>query len=236
MASMDVKQLTQMPADSTGASRMAPLTATVGIVRPVPPPALVAVGATVATAATVAVAVGEKVYRGEAATARALYDLPAWSTTLMRALMQAGTRAAILVIFVALLVAGRRRAALIVGSSGAAAWLTARVLKEIVDRPRPTLLSLARPLREVVEGPGYPSTHAAVATALAVALVLTVPMLRVLAVTVVTLAVVTALARVHLGVHWPLDVIGAMGIGMTTAGLATQFGRRRSQPEAVDRR
>lgn len=234
-ASIEVKQLTQMPPDSTGATARRPLTATVA---PMPENlrwGIVAVGALLATAPTVCVAVAGQALRAEVVGARALHDLPTWSTTLLRWVMQVGTRGAIIVAVAALVVVGRRHAALVVGVSGTAAWFLARLLKEIVDRPRPSVSSLARPLREVVEGPGFPSTHAAVAFAVAIALVLAMPMPRIVAASIFALAVLTAVARVHLGVHWPLDVIGGGGVGLAMAGFVSGLLDGRSHERADSR-
>ena len=157
--------------------------------------------------------------------ARWVYDLPDWTTPVFEAVMQAGTRAAIVVVTVVALVAGRRRLALRLALAGASAWLVAWVLKRVFDRARPTLATLDRVPRDVADGFAFPSTHAAIAAALATVVVLSGVGGRAIAAVAVAGAVLTAVARVHLGVHWPLDVLGGAAIG-AVAGI----GVRRALP------
>ena len=157
----------------------------------------------------------------ERSVGRWIYDLPDWTTPAFEAVMQAGTRAAIVVVVVVAVVAGRRRLGLHLALAGTSAWLVAWILKRVFDRPRPTLATLGRPLREVVEGPGLPSTHAAVAAALATVIALSGTGGRTVGALAVAVALLTALARVHLGVHWPLDVAAGATIGVA-AGAVTR--------------
>lgn len=157
----------------------------------------------------------------ERTLARWVYDLPDWTTPVFETVMQAGTRAAIVVVAVVALVAGRRRPALHAAVAGTATWLVAWVLKRVFDRDRPTLLTLGRSPRETVEGFAFPSTHAAIAAALATVLVLHRAGGRAGVAIAIAAAVLTALARVHIGVHWPLDVLGGALIGVL-AGIAVR--------------
>ncbi len=149
--------------------------------------------------------------------ARAVVDLPGWTTTPLEVAMQAGSRLAILAAAAALALAGRRRPALVVAAAGTAAWLAALAGKHLVGRPRPAVELLGRGVRTAVEGFGYPSSHAAIAVALVAAALVTLRPGGRAAGALVALASLTALARVHVGAHWPLDVVGGAAIGIATA-------------------
>jgi membrane-associated phospholipid phosphatase len=151
--------------------------------------------------------------------ARAVYELPSALTGVLEAVMQAGSRGAIAVVAVVLVVLRRVRVAVAVLGGGWLAWLAAIVVKDLVDRARPTSALLARSVREVVEGSGYPSSHAAISAALATAVVLGLRLRPLPATGVVAVAVLTAVARVHLGVHWPLDVLGGAALGVAAGAV-----------------
>jgi undecaprenyl-diphosphatase len=156
----------------------------------------------------------------EAPVGRAVHDLPAFLTTPFEVVMQLGARPAIAVVAVVLVVVRRVRVAVAVLAGGWLAWGAAVLLKDVVDRARPTVELLDRSVRTVVEGPGYPSSHAAIAAAIATAVVLGLRLRPAPAAAVVAGAVLTALARVHLGAHWPLDVLGGAAVGVTAGALA----------------
>lgn len=158
----------------------------------------------------------------ERAVARAVYELPSVLTGVLEVVMQAGSRGAIAVVAVVLVVLRRVRVAVAVLGGCWLAWLAAIVAKDLVDRARPTSALLERQVREVVEGSGYPSSHAAISAALVTAMVLGLRLRPLPAAVVVAVAVLTAVARVHLGVHWPLDVLGgaALGVAAGAVGLA----------------
>lgn len=93
------------------------------------------------------------------------------------------------------------------------------VLKELVFRERPGTTIPGALLRDVPSaGPSFPSGHAVIAFGI---VVLVAPYLRrrwQLAV-VVALAVLNSVARVYLGAHAPLDVLGGAAAGVTVGAL-----------------
>jgi membrane-associated phospholipid phosphatase len=92
------------------------------------------------------------------------------------------------------------------------------VLKEVVHRERPGTTIPGAVLRDVPSaGDSFPSGHAIIAFGIAVLLL---PYLaRRWQVLVVVLAVLNSLARVYLGAHAPLDVLGGAAAGVALAGL-----------------
>jgi undecaprenyl-diphosphatase len=69
-------------------------------------------------------------------------------------------------------------------------------------------------VREHIGGPGYPSAHTTVAFAMAVVVACCFPRVRWAALAV---ALVIGLARVYMGVHLPLDVVGGAALGLLVA-------------------
>lgn len=97
---------------------------------------------------------------------------------------------------------------------GVLAWQAAKLVKQLVDRGRPMdeLGQIVTRSGTPTDGLGFVSGHSAVAFALATVVA---PWLsstgRVIA---YGLAVVVALARIHVGAHLPLDTIGGAALGM----------------------
>lgn len=116
------------------------------------------------------------------------------------------------------------------------AWNLQLVLKAVVHRARPVVSD------PVSHAPGFsfPSGHAANAAALAAVMVLLLwPMLsrrgRVVAVVVGSLyALITALDRVFLGVHFPSDVTAGLifGVGLAVASYTGYLGWNPVNPNA----
>ncbi len=128
------------------------------------------------------------------------------------------------------LVARRTRLAASLFGAGASTYVAAKVVKRFVTRGRPGSLLADVHLRGAPsEGLGFVSGHAAVVTALAlVAAPHLGPKGRSLA---YALALLVALARVHVGAHLPLDVIGGAALGTAVAGLVRSLQPRR--PDAA---
>ena len=140
-------------------------------------------------------------------------------------LMQAGNVAAVAVASVAALLARRARLAMALVVAGALAYAGAKVVKELVTRGRPaTLVDDVEFHGAVAQGLGFVSGHAAVAAALAVvALPYLGPRARWAA---AGLAVFVCVARIYVGAHLPLDVVGGAGLGLAAgAGVRLLLGR-----------
>ena len=108
--------------------------------------------------------------------------------------------------------------ALDIGVAGLAAYFAARIGKNVVGRARPpTLLTHVVVRGSAAHGYGYPSGHAAVAAALAgtVAAYLPRPARRFAWV----LAVLVGVARVYVGAHLPLDVVGGLALGWAIGAI-----------------
>jgi membrane-associated phospholipid phosphatase len=93
------------------------------------------------------------------------------------------------------------------------AWFAAKAVKALVGRGRPAAVGLPVVQRgEIETGLGYLSGHATVAFALAGALA--AHLRRPWSAIVLVIAGLVGLARIHVGVHLPLDVVGGAACGL----------------------
>lgn len=161
--------------------------------------------------------------RGETAALQAANDIPPAVGWPLRVVMQLGTLWVALGVVVVTALATRARGlgpALAVLVAVAVAFRLDNVLKEVIERPRPPGLVDGLNVRETIGGLGFPSGHATMAFALAASLhpSVTSRWRWVLW----ALAAVVGLARMHVGVHWPADIVGGAALGTaigTTAWL-----------------
>lgn len=159
--------------------------------------------------------------RGEVGLLEAVNDISTWAGWPMRVVMQLGT------LWVALVVVALT--AWRTADRGAAPWLAVlvaalvafrldNVLKEVIERPRPPAVLVGLHVRETIDGFGFPSGHTTMAFALAAALHPTLaPRWQWVA---WTLAAVAGVARLHVGVHWPMDVVGGAALGTAIGSAA----------------
>lgn len=133
-----------------------------------------------------------------------------------RGVMELGTLSMVAAVsVVAWLVFRRWRPAAALAGTAVVAWYAAGRAKDVAERDRPVGVRL----RDDTDGFGYPSGHTAVAFALAtVAAPLFPARWRWVPYAAAT---IVGLARMHVGVHYPIDVVGGalIGIGL---GLATR--------------
>jgi undecaprenyl-diphosphatase len=160
---------------------------------------------------------------------RVLNDLPDIVFPVVWAVMQLGNVLAVPVVAGAAALTGRFRMARDMLVSGLLAYEAAALVKSVVGRERPAGLIDAHLLDGNLTGIGFISGHAAVAAALATAAVpyLTRRGRRVAWV----LAWAVALARVYVGAHLPLDIVGGLAVGWAIGSLVHYvFGVPRWEP------
>ncbi len=158
---------------------------------------------------------------GEVGLTEALNALPGVVIDALELVMQVGTRPAIFLVAVVMVVVTPgdwRRAAVAVVLAGTLSWLLSDLAKEVVDRPRPVAYPTEITLRDQASGPGFPSTHTAIAAGTLTAAALVA---RRRPTAAVALAGTVGVARLAVGVHLPLDVVGGLGLGVAVAAAVT---------------
>ena len=175
----------------------------------------------------------------EVTTFGTLNNAPGWLYPAVWPVMQLGNvSVAIGLAIVIGIVAGKPRIGFLVALAAVSAWILAKLVKQQVGRGRPGPEGLDVTLRGPMEdGFGFISGHATVA--FAVAAVAAPHLRRPWNWVALGAAVIVGLARIYVGVHLPLDVVGGAACGLLigegvrvvelrTRGWST---RRRAGPE-----
>ena len=137
------------------------------------------------------------------------WHLPIW------VVMQAGSLGAVWAASAVVWTRHDRREATRLALVGTAVWAGVKLVKPLVGRGRPAaVLDDVRVRGQPQTGLGFPSGHAAVAMTLALLVPSPDPRQRRAA---VGAAVIVGLARMYVGAHLPLDVVGGLAIGTAVA-------------------
>lgn len=150
---------------------------------------------------------------------RSINHLPGTLSAPLTGAMQFGALAAVAVAGGAAAVGRRRRLARAVMVAGTASWILAKVLNAAVGRRRPDEILDQVVVRGRVIASSFPSTHGAVAAALAV---VAAPYLgRVGRRLSVLGAIAVGISRVYVGAQFPLDAVGGLLLGATVSFVYT---------------
>lgn len=145
---------------------------------------------------------------------RLVNELPAAFRIALTTVMQLGSLSAVPATAGTALLKHRPVLAADLALAGGISWGAAKVMKVLVARERPGLLFTEVLIHGREQGgSGFPSGHAAVAAALATVAAPRVPAPARRATWSAVAAV--ALARVYIGAHLPIDVVGGGALGYT---------------------
>jgi glycosyltransferase 2 family protein len=148
-----------------------------------------------------------------------LNDLPDQLSVVLGPVMQAGNviAAPVIGLVLLLLLPRHRRVAVDVTVAGLLAWVAAKFVKDLVERPRPGGLVEDVNRLGSTEGLGFVSGHTAVAAAIAAAASPYLP--RRVRRLLWLLPVTVGIARIYYGAHLPLDIVGGAALGLLVAAL-----------------
>jgi membrane-associated phospholipid phosphatase len=144
--------------------------------------------------------------------------LPGWTRWPIWGVMQLGVIGAVPLVAGLALLTRRIRLAAYAALAGGTIYLVAKLVKEFVQRGRPQTLLADVYIFDIPDrGLGYVSGHSAVAVALAT---VASPFLGRRARRVAwTLAALVCVARIYVGSHLPLDVVGGAALGWAAGAL-----------------
>jgi membrane-associated phospholipid phosphatase len=161
---------------------------------------------------------GGQTFSSETSIFRAFNDLPYAIRLPFAVISYLGTIYALLIICATLSFLKKYYWTLQIFLAGSIAWVVANAIKMAEIRERPyDLLSNVHLMESKDMVAGFPSAHAALITAVALALFTKedrhIYWLLVLAV------VLVGISRLVVGVHFPLDIVGGMGIGLMVGSV-----------------
>ena len=165
---------------------------------------------------------------------RLINELPPFVGPPLIGVMQLGALGAVPVLALIALLGRRGRLAPVLAGAGVGSWLAARVIQQIVDED-PPVMRVSRVVLHGALAPGFafPATHVAIAAAMATVArgELGRPARRLAWLTVALVAV----ARVYVGAHLPVDVLGGFGVGwLVGGGVNLAMGVRPPVPDAAN--
>lgn len=149
----------------------------------------------------------------EVALFRRINGWPETAAVLWWPIMQLGSLGGAMILAAAVAVVWKRRTGWLLAAATGSAWLVTQALKLAAGRSRPADLGIETLIRGAQPtGEGFPSGHAAVAFAAAIVLVGELAGRRRLVPIVV--ATFVAVARIYVGAHFPLDIVGGAATGV----------------------
>lgn len=147
-----------------------------------------------------------------------IYTLPSYLHTLFFVITQTGSIYMLGLLCLMYLIKQHYHVVIRLLMSGTLAYTLSGVAKDLWGRGRPTeyLLDIVN-LDYVVRGPGFPSGHTALATAVALTIGHYIPRKYHWVIAVWIIGV--GLSRIYLGIHFPMDIIGGFAIGWASYAL-----------------
>ncbi len=104
------------------------------------------------------------------------------------------------------------------------------ILKQMLDRERPSNFTWAIPLENVYLSPSFPSGHTSSSAGMGFAIAMMMPWTKV-AWSFAIWAILVGVSRIYVGVHFPSDVIAGFGCGLVGAGITKWLLERNQTPE-----
>src|SRR4029450_6969419 len=122
---------------------------------------------------------------------------------------------------------GRRRPAARGLAAASAAWLAGQGLKRLFDRPRPYVADPdgVRLLSHPPRGTSWPSSHPAVLLAFVAGAGRDLEPAVAARTALGGLSAAVGISRIHVGVHYPSDVVGGLLLGPVVADAVSQDSR-----------
>jgi len=182
-----------------------------------------------ALAVSTAIARTREVHDVERRTFRTVNDLPHALHPPVYVVMQSGSLAAVFVTAGVARLRGRRRLAAVIAATGTGVWVGAKGVKRWIGRGRPAHhLDRVRVRGQEEGGLGFPSGHSAVAFCLAEIVAPELP--AVLRPVAWATAATVGAARVYVGAHLPLDIVGGAALGFVAGAAGRRVGTGQPRP------